>query len=74
MKPFAQSSPDSLEAGGFLLGRYLERGVDLVVDFVTVPQPNDIRARTEFFRSNDRTIIKDSSTNPGKLPTVPKFI
>ena len=47
-RSFEQHAPDALEAGGYLLGRYLRGGFDLVVDQVTVPFPGDERSRYGF--------------------------
>lgn len=50
MRRYEQHAPDSLEAGGLLLGRYLRDGHDLVVDLVTEPMPGDERSRFGFYR------------------------
>lgn len=51
MLSFAQHAPDSLEAGGLLLGRLLRGGRDVVIDSVTVPMEGDERTRFTFFRT-----------------------
>ncbi len=51
MRSYEQHAPDSLEAGGFLMGRYLRGGFDIVVDRITVPMPGDERERFGFFRA-----------------------
>jgi integrative and conjugative element protein (TIGR02256 family) len=52
MQSYEQHAPDATEAGGFLLGRYLRDGHDLVVDMVTVPMPGDVRERYGFHRNS----------------------
>ncbi|MEX2375643.1 MAG: Mov34/MPN/PAD-1 family protein [Dehalococcoidia bacterium] len=50
MHPFAQCSPDALEAGGVLLGRHLTDSPDIVVDNLTLPMDGDVRRRHFFLR------------------------
>lgn len=52
-----QCSNSDFEAGGVLLGRLLLGSASLVVDDITVPQSNDQRSRTRFFRSADHQAI-----------------
>ena len=49
---FVQDKPDKLEAGGVLLGRLLNESNDVIIDLVTIPQPNDKRRRYRFFRKH----------------------
>ena len=46
---YIQSSNDSLEAGGVMLGRFLW-SEDIVIDYITVPMINDKRKKYFFFR------------------------
>lgn len=41
LRAHRQLSPESMEAGGLLLGRYLRGGYDIVVDSITEPLPTD---------------------------------
>ena len=63
MQSYEQHARGSLEAGGFLLGRYLRRGYDLVVDEVTVPQPDDVRSRFGFERNAGHQRFVDEAWN-----------
>lgn len=53
MRLYEQHAPESLEAGGLLLGRYLRGGYDIVVDRATVPMPGDERSRFGFYRAKE---------------------
>jgi integrative and conjugative element protein (TIGR02256 family) len=48
---YSQLRPRDDEAGGVLLGRWLEGASSFVVDAISEPQPEDRRTRTSFFRS-----------------------
>ena len=48
---FIQNSPDTSEAGGVMLGRFIINSKDVVVDKVTVPMKGDNQSRFRFFRS-----------------------
>jgi integrative and conjugative element protein (TIGR02256 family) len=49
--PFIQSEPNSTEAGGVLLGRFIKDSKDIVIDKVTIPMVGDKRTRFSFKRS-----------------------
>ncbi len=82
---FRQGSPDDLEAGGVLLGRYIKGSNDIVVDLVTTPLERDVRSRYRFTRcdpghqSTVEQLWKESSgttnylgewhTHPEEYPT-----
>lgn len=46
-----QLHPYDPEAGGVLLGRYVDNSADIVIDAVTVPQDGDLQARSRFLRA-----------------------
>lgn len=48
---YRQVQPNSLEAGGILLGRYLRNSYDVIVDRITTPTVEDRRSRRRFFRA-----------------------
>lgn len=48
---YAQLTPGAPEAGGVLLGRYLQESEDVVVDAITEPLPGDKRGRFFFHRA-----------------------
>jgi len=50
MRSFAQRGPHDAEAGGVMIGRFIEGGNDVVVDLVTPPLPGDRRSRLRFHR------------------------
>jgi integrative and conjugative element protein (TIGR02256 family) len=50
LQQHAQSAPSTPEAGGILLGRYLQDSDDVVVDDITEPLPGDKRGRYFFHR------------------------
>lgn len=50
MKRYQQHTRADLEAGGILLGRYIQGTYDKVVDEVTGPLPGDERSRFGFYR------------------------
>jgi integrative and conjugative element protein (TIGR02256 family) len=54
MQSYAQHGRRATEAGGVLLGRYLQGSADVVVDAVTVPMPGDKRSRYSFYRAKAR--------------------
>lgn len=54
MQAYAQHSRTATEAGGVLLGRYIQNSNDVVVDAVTEPMPGDRRTRCSFFRAKAR--------------------
>jgi integrative and conjugative element protein (TIGR02256 family) len=47
---FRQNCPESLEAGGVLLGRWIDRTSDVIVDQLTTPMSGDRRTRASFYR------------------------
>jgi integrative and conjugative element protein (TIGR02256 family) len=47
---FRQTAPDAYEAGGVLLGRWIESSDDVVVDQLTTPMRGDRRTRFSFYR------------------------
>lgn len=49
---FRQTAPRACEAGGVLLGRWIERTRDVVVDRVTRPMRGDRRTRFSFYRDS----------------------
>jgi integrative and conjugative element protein (TIGR02256 family) len=51
---YAQHGRRATEAGGVLLGRYLQGSADVVIDAVTVPMPGDKRSRYSFYRDKAR--------------------
>ena len=51
---FVQDAPEKLEAGGLLMGRYLQNCQDVVVDAITVPEPGDKQSRHGFYRAHGR--------------------
>lgn len=51
LRQYAQLAPGAPEAGGILLGRYLQDSEDVVVDAVTVPMPGDQQGRYFFHRA-----------------------
>lgn len=53
MLSFRQMKKGSKESGGVLLGRYIKDSSDVVVDFITTPQKNDISTETFFFKNKD---------------------
>lgn len=53
MTKYRQRSGDEPEAGGLLLGRNLLDCDDIVVDYVTVPMPQDNRKRYFFNKNRD---------------------
>ncbi len=61
MRLFQQHQAEDLEAGGFLIGRYIRGGMDLVVDHVTVPIPTDERSRFGFHRSEEHQAFLDEA-------------
>lgn len=54
MQSYAQHGRRATEAGGVLLGRYLQGSADVVIDAVTVPMPGDKRSRYSFYRAKTR--------------------
>ena len=50
---YLQTARQAPEAGGVLLGRYIEGTSDVVVDAVTEPMSRDRRARARFFRHRE---------------------
>lgn len=50
LQQYAQVGPAATEAGGILLGRYLQDSDDVVVDDITEPLPGDERGRYFFHR------------------------
>lgn len=85
MCSFTQLQPRDTEAGGVLIGRFIEGGEDVVVDLVTSPLPGDRRSRTRFHRSKrphqkvldrewresggKRTYLGEWHTHPEPCPT-----
>jgi integrative and conjugative element protein (TIGR02256 family) len=57
LKSYAQQFDFQSEAGGVLLGRHLLESKNIVVDEVTLPQPQDKRGRFSFFRSKKHSDI-----------------
>lgn len=51
IREYRQNDPETREAGGVLLGRYILGSTDVVVDDVTVPTPSDCRRRFFFFKN-----------------------
>ena len=51
---YAQHSRTATEAGGVLLGHYIQNSDDVVVDAVTEPMPGDRRTRCSFYRAKAR--------------------
>ncbi len=51
IREYLQNGPETLEAGGVLLGRFIRGTSDVVVDRVTVPSDDDRRGRLRFFRA-----------------------
>lgn len=49
---YKQNNLTKLEAGGVLLGRFIENSSNIIIDFVTKPQPTDIRKRNYFKRQS----------------------
>lgn len=47
---YEQSVQNAPEAGGILLGRYIRKCNDVIVDQITVPLKGDIQKRKSFFR------------------------
>lgn len=54
MQSYAQHGRCATEAGGVLLGRYLQGSDDVVIDAITVPMPGDKRSRYSFYRAKAR--------------------
>lgn len=50
LESYRQYNPLDLEAGGILLGRYINNSPDVVVDEVTGPLPGDERTLCTFYR------------------------
>ncbi|HEX8348827.1 MAG TPA: Mov34/MPN/PAD-1 family protein [Hymenobacter sp.] len=50
LRQHAQLTPAAAEAGGILIGRYLQDSSDVVVDDITEPLPSDKRGRYFFHR------------------------
>ena len=57
-----QISPDSTEAGGILLGRYVKESTDIVIDSVTQPSVSENRTRNGYYRtsSHHQAFLNDS--------------
>jgi len=51
MEEYKQDSRGKDEAGGVLLGRFIKKSKNIVVDRVTVPMIGDRRSRFEFIRN-----------------------
>ncbi|GAA5513128.1 hypothetical protein Dcar01_01854 [Deinococcus carri] len=85
MLSFTQRGPHDTEAGGVLIGRFIEGGEDVVVDLVTPPLPGDRRSRSRFHRAQrthqevidhewqasggTRTYLGEWHTHPEPYPT-----
>jgi integrative and conjugative element protein (TIGR02256 family) len=85
MQSFAQRGPHDAEAGGVMVGRFIEGGNDVVVDLVTPPLPGDRRSRCRFHRrakphqavlnrewktsGGVRTYLGEWHTHPESFPT-----
>lgn len=54
MRGYRQMSADAPEAGGILLGRFIVKSLDIVIDEVTVPTPADV-CRRYFFKRDQST-------------------
>lgn len=50
MWSYRQIQPDDTEAGGVLLGRYIDGTDEIVVDAATTPQRGDRRTHSRFYR------------------------
>lgn len=50
IESFKQSEKNSKEAGGVLVGRFIENSRDVVIDYISTPMKGDIRRRTFFKR------------------------
>jgi integrative and conjugative element protein (TIGR02256 family) len=51
MESYKQDSIEKLEAGGVLLGRFIKKSKNIILDRVTVPMVGDQRNRFSFIRS-----------------------
>ena len=51
---FRQNTPCKKEAGGVLIGRYIQNSFNIVIDDITVPMRGDCRKRYSFFRAQRR--------------------
>lgn len=85
MQSFTQRGSRDTEAGGVLIGRFIEGGEDVVVDLVTPPLAGDRRSRFRFHRAqrahqevidrewrssgNTRTYLGEWHTHPEPSPT-----
>lgn len=85
MQSFTQREPRDTEAGGVLIGRFIEGGEDVVVDLVTSPLAGDRRSRFRFHRAQrahqevidrewhlsgqTRTYLGEWHTHPEPSPT-----
>jgi integrative and conjugative element protein (TIGR02256 family) len=85
LRQYAQLTPGAPEAGGILLGRYLQDSEDVVVDAITEPMPGDKRGRFFFHRARrphqqalerawratdgTRTYLGEWHTHPERDPT-----
>lgn len=49
---YQQNKPSKKEAGGLLLGRYIKKSNDIVIDKVTIPFEHDIRKRYFFCKKD----------------------
>ena len=54
---YQQKNYFDYEAGGLLLGRHLKDCQHLAVDYISEPQPTDIRTRCSFFRGTEHQNI-----------------
>lgn len=85
MLSFTQRESRDTEAGGVLMGRFIEGGEDVVVDLVTPPLAGDRRSRFRFYRAKcahqevidrewrssggTRTYLGEWHTHPEPYPT-----
>ena len=54
LRAYAQHGPKDTEAGGVMMGRYLQGSDDVVVDAATEPMRGDRRSRYSFYRDKTR--------------------
>jgi integrative and conjugative element protein (TIGR02256 family) len=52
MIAYKQDSKEKLEAGGVLLGRFILKSKNIIVDRITIPMIGDVRGRYQFIRGD----------------------
>ena len=53
---YLQNNKNSAEAGGVIIGRENISNSNLIIEFVTVPMPGDVRTRNRFYRKDKKHV------------------